>query len=175
MFLPHHQLTNRTKHEHNHPNIQQCAMRQGLSNRILTSLTLPKRKVKHYFTAVRTESRHGAPPETSTSSITHCWFYKASAIRDLIWLYYNGHQREGAINQIEEGETEQPPRKEMNWNGCCSFSVLLLPVRERVTQHPSYLKWSTILHQKTTLPCLKVAGMWFLDRLTGRQLETDMH
>lgn len=37
------------------------------------------------------EQTHTSPPETSTSSITRCWFYKASAIRDLIWLYYSGH------------------------------------------------------------------------------------
>lgn len=102
----------------NHPDALVHSVRQGCSSTAISSFSnSTKGKVKHYFIAVRTDNRHRPPPAASTSSITHCWFYKASAIRDLIWLYYNSHQRDGAINQIEEGKREQPAkeRNELKW------------------------------------------------------------
>lgn len=122
-------VTFQTKHEHSHPNVQQCAVEQRLANTITDFTNSARGKVKHYFIALRTKSRR--PPETSASSITHSWFYKASTSGDFIWLYYNGHQRRCAINQIEEGKSKQLPSKAKKWTEMAAVLCFCLRNWER--------------------------------------------
>lgn len=145
------------KTKHSHANTPSHAVKSNLSNTItdLTNSTEGKK-----WNTISLLEGYRAPPETSTPSIIHCWFYKASTIRDLIWLYYNNHWRDGAINQIVERKERATTQenKEMNWKDCSSFSVLLLSEKE---SDPASImpqmkhRW----HQKAMLP--------YLSRYTG--------